>query len=160
MSALRRIYAKTIWHPDAIPAAERKYASPLKRVFLPLFDALAVTAGWVAIQHGIPSIDRLLPAGISDLAGYLFLAAGFAALVGIAFPAAWAVEIAGKVLMFALLGVYLLALRHPSLNGEGTRDFIGCVVAMAMVLALYRLWILGRDIGDRRRPPLQWEDQT
>jgi hypothetical protein len=88
---------------------ERKYASPLKRAFLPLYDAIAVLAGFYAIYSGIPSLDALVPQMVSTIVGFLFITAAFVALAGIAFPAAWRLEIAGKLVLFGILGTYLIA---------------------------------------------------
>jgi hypothetical protein len=150
MRVLRRVYDASIWHPTAIPFMERKYASPLKRAFLPLYDAIAVLAGFYAIYSGIPSLDALVPQMVSTIVGFLFITAAFVALAGIAFPAAWRLEIAGKLVLFGILGTYLIALRVLAADGEGTRDFVGCVVAMAMLVPLLRLWVLGKEIGERR----------
>jgi hypothetical protein len=144
MSALGRIYAQTIWHPDAIPEKDREYASPLKRVFLPLFDVIAVLAGWNAIHSGIPAIENSVPDAAANAVGYLFSFAALAALVGTAFPRLWRVEYIGKLGLFAILGVYLLALRVIGATDNGARDFVGCVVGMAMILPLLSLYLLGR----------------
>jgi hypothetical protein len=140
----------TVWHRDAIPLLERKYASPLKRAFLPMYDAIAVLAGIYAIYSGIPSLDALVPQMVSTVVGFLFIGAAVVALIGIAVPAAWRLEIAGKLVLFGILGTYLIALRVLAADGEGTRDFVGCVVAMAMLVPLLRLWVLGKEIGERR----------
>lgn len=144
------LWRASIWHPSAIPFMERKYASPLKRVFLPLYDVIAVLAGWYAISSGIPSLDVLVPQEVSTVVGFLFITAATVALVGISFPAAWRVEIGAKLILFGILGTYLIALRVLAADGEGTRDFVGCVVAMAMLVPLLRLWVLGKEIGERR----------
>jgi hypothetical protein len=148
---LGRVYKATVWHPSAIPPLERKYASPLKRMFLPMYDVVAVLAGYYAIFSGIPSLDALVPQAVSAVIGFLFITAAFVALVGISFPAAWRAEIGAKLILFGILGTYLIALRVLGIeDADGSRDFVGCVVAMAMLVPLLRLWVLGKEIRDRR----------
>lgn len=146
-----RALAPTIWAPGAIPLSEAKYATPLKRVILPLYDLGAVLGGVYAIRSGIPSLDVLVPPLVSDITGYGFIVVAIACLAGISFPRLWAVETAGKALLFALLGTYLLALRTLAIHiDDGNRDFISVIVYLAMLLPVTRLWILGVEYRDRK----------
>jgi hypothetical protein len=152
LKLFRRVLAPTIWAPGAIPASEAKYATPLKRVALPLYDLGAVAAGIYAIRSGIPSLDALLPHAFADSLGYFFIAAAVVCLAGIVFPKLWAVEMIGKGFLFAFLGTYLIALRTlADQEGSGTRDFISAIVYMVMLVPLLRLWILGLEYRDRKK---------
>lgn len=146
---LRRLWRATIWHPAAIPADEqRKYATPLKRFLFPAFDMVMLAVGLRGLDVGIPSIERIFPAGVTT--GYYLALVVFSVVcfIGAAFPRLWALEIAGKVTLFGVLAVYLLALR--TVDDGGARDAVSLLIMCAMLIPLLRLWILGIEIRDRR----------
>lgn len=148
---MRRIFNASIWAHGAIPDRERKYAGPLKRVALPAFDFILIIGGFYAVSRGIPAVDELLPPIVADSIGYAFAASAFFAFIGLAFPRLYALEIGAKWIMFGLLGVYLISLRVlADVTDSGTRDFISAIVAALMIVPLYRLWILGVEVRDRR----------
>jgi hypothetical protein len=146
--ALRRVGGATIWAPGAIPIEERKYAGPLKRVALPVLDLILILGGIYAVTSGIPALDELLPDHVSDALGYLFMVCACVCLLGAAFPRLWAVEVAGKILVVAILGMYFVALRTVD-GGTTTRLFISAVVLASLVLPVLRLWWLGAEYGSR-----------
>jgi hypothetical protein len=146
---LRMLRAPTIWAPGAIPEDERKYAVPLKRVALPVYDGMAIVAGFYAMRSGIPSFEALVPA-VAVTLSLVFTGVALLCLVGIVLPKAAAVEIAAKCALIAILGMYFLALRIRAVTDEAQVDFISMAVLLSLVLPLYRLWILGDEAGDRR----------
>lgn len=147
-NALRRLGRATIWAPGAIPPEERKYAGPLKRVALPVLDLLLIVGGFYAVRFGIPALDELMPEHISDFLGYLFVACAIVCLLGAVFPRLWTLEVAGKILVVAILGMYFVALRTVD-GGTPTRLFVSAVVLWSMVLPVLRLWWLGAEYGAR-----------
>jgi hypothetical protein len=149
-SLARRALSRTIWAPGAIPEDETKYATPLKRVFLPLFDVVCVIAGIAAIHSGIPALDSQLPDLASRIIGYLFMAAALVALYGIATPTAWRIETVGKCILLFILACYFIALRILAGDGDGTRDFVSALVVGFSILPLIRLWILAFEREERK----------
>jgi hypothetical protein len=149
--AFLRLRRPTIWDPSAIPESEKKYATPLKRVALPFYDLILVVAGFYAVRSGIPALDELFDPGVSFVVGLFFAALAVTAFVGISYPRLWRIEIGAKVLLMAVLGIYLVALRILSYQGSDTKDFVSGLVAATMVVPLLRLWILGTEIRDRGR---------
>ena len=147
---LTQIWRATIWAKGAIRADERKYATPLERFMLPMFNATMIVAGLFAVHSGIPSIEQLMPGAASDGFGYGFVLVALAALVGVVFPCLHRVELAAKILMFSLLGLYLVCLRVLAADDTGSRDFISVIVFASMLTPALRLWILGTEIRDRR----------
>lgn len=145
---VRRIGRATIWAPGAIPVEERKYAGPLKRVALPLLDVLLIVGGFYAVTSGIPALDELLPDDVSDFLGYLFVGCAVVCLAGAVFPRLWPLEVAGKILVVSILGMYFVALRTVD-GGTPTRMFVSAVVLWSMVLPILRLWWLGAEYGAR-----------
>lgn len=147
---MKRIWQASIWAKGAIPAGERKYAIPLKRFMLPVFDAAMVVAGVYAVRSGIPSIHELMPITASVGFGYGFILVAIACLVGVAFPGLWKIELVGKIIMFGLLGLYLLCLRVLAADDHGSRDFISVITFASMLVPALRLWIMGTEIRERR----------
>lgn len=148
-SLLARLVRHTVWEPGAIPASERKYAEPLKRYFLPALDIILIVGGFYAVHSGIPSLDQLLPDAVSDAISYTFAALALVALVGIAYPCLWAVEIIAKCLIVGILGMYFLALRSLAID-DSNKDFVSVLVLGFILFPAFRLWILGRELRDRR----------
>lgn len=147
---MRKLLTASIWAKGAIPADERKYATPLKRVILPLFSLTLVWSGLLAIKYGIPSLETLLPDDQSDAIGWAFVAAALVSFVGGIFPRLWIAEMTGYFALGGLLFVYFLALRILGATDDGARAFISGIVFSALFLLLLRLWILGIEIRDRR----------
>jgi len=147
---MSRLWLWTIWGRNIIPPDERKYAAPLKKVILPLFSLTLVWSGLLAIRYGIPSLETLLPEDASDAIGWAFAAVAFLAFAGGALPRLWLAEMTGYIGLGALLFVYFLALRHLGAHDDGARAFISGIVLSALALLLYRLWILGIEIRDRK----------
>lgn len=147
---MRRLFQASVWHPDAIPPLERKYASPLKRFVFPAFDIIMLVVGVRSMFVGIPSIDVLLP-GVVAYGFYIaWTVLAAACLIGAAFPRLWPFEIGGKIALFAVLATYLVALRTAPALYEGARDAVSGLVIAAMLIPSLRLWILGVEERDRR----------
>lgn len=150
--ALSRIGRASIWARGAIPTEELKYAGPLKRVALPVFDVLLIVGGIYAVQSGIPALDTLLPEAASDALGYIFVVCAVVCLFGAAFPRLWPVEMAGKIMLVSILGMYFVALRTVG-GGTPTRLFVSAVVVWGLVLPVLRLWYLGVEYAGRHNKP-------
>lgn len=146
---LRAIARASIWHPDAIPPDEFKYRS-LKRVWLPLYDGVAVGAGLWAAAFGSPLLHSLFDAQVIDVMGILLAAVATVCFLGVAFPALWRVEIAGKVTLMALLGSYAFAVALFRTNPDPAAGFVAFILALALPLPLFRLTLLGEEIKERR----------
>lgn len=148
---LLRVARKTVWHPGAIPALERKYAMPLKWFVFPAFDIAMVIMGVRGITGGIPSLEALFPGNVSFALYVVWVLVAALCFLGAAVPRLWVLEIGGKVSLFALLAVYLIALRVAEANNpDGSRDAITVFVCVAMLFPLLRLWILGIEERDRK----------
>lgn len=148
-----RLWRASIWHPDAIPLHERKYAS-LKRVWLPLYDVVAVVAGITAILYGSRLLDRLY-GSFTDVIGVFFSLVAVVCLAGVAFPKLWAVELAGKVVLVGMIVGYIGAIIvSPSpeqlLAREAPSWFIVAMLALNLWLPLWRIENLTVEWADRR----------
>lgn len=146
---MRWLLKRSVWCSGAIPPLERKYADPLKRVVFPAFDLLMLILAIRSLHVGIPSIDALLPNLATTLLYWAWgLVAGLC-FIGAAFPRLWKLEIGGKISLFAMLTVYLVALRLNE-TGDGTKDATTVFVVVAMLFPMLRLWILGIEERDRK----------
>lgn len=149
MRWLRAAGRASIWHPDAIPPDEWKFRS-LKRVWLPVYDVIVVLAGIWATVFGSPILHRLFPEDVIDLMGTTLTISAVVCLLGVAFPRLWRVEIAGKVVLVALLGGYAIAVMFFRTNPDPSAGFVVFVLLLALPTPLFRLNLLGEEIKDRR----------
>jgi hypothetical protein len=140
---IKRLAAASIWAPGAIPASEAKYAVPLKRYVIPAVDLIFVGGGVFAITNGIPSFEQLVPVAAYAFS-LVFIAVALICLIGISFPALWALEVFGKCGLIMFCGTYAVALFIRGVPFTAT-----FFIALAVFLA-YRLWILGDEEGERR----------
>lgn len=145
---LQRVYRQTVWHPDAVPDAEFKYRN-LRRVWLPLFDALSVGIGFLAVQYGSTLLNNMFPAFVVDMSGSIFTLAATLALVGVVFPRLFLAEIVGKVVMVSLLGTYSVIIWASFLAGEVQSGFVAGMLMLPLILPFAVLQIRGEEIKQR-----------
>jgi hypothetical protein len=123
---IRRLWALTIWHPDAI------------------------IMGVNAVRYGMPSFDLVYSPILATVAAWVLLGSGVIALVGISFPHLWIAEALGKIAMVSLLGAYAGALWVLLFQGEWTRGFVAAGLTAIIVLPMWNLARLGRERQGRR----------
>lgn len=159
---MRRLWRASIWHPDAIPLHEQKYRS-LKRLWLPVYDIIAVLAGITAAVYGSRLLDRLY-GDFTDAIGLFFSFVALVCLAGVAFPRLWALEIAGKSLLVGMILAYAIAIVvSPSpeqiAQQEAPSWFVSVILLLPLPLPLFRLDLLATEWADRRaverRKPLE-----
>ena len=148
-SLFRRLYRHSIWHPSAVEPDDFKYRN-LKRVWLPLFDLLSVVIGLMAILYGSKVLNQLYPSVVIDLAGFTFLIASLAALVGLAFSRLWFVEVLGKIVMLSLLGSYSCAVTVLFVQGDVQSGFVAGMLMYPVLFPLFRLQVIGEEVKQRR----------
>ena len=146
---LQRVYRQTIWHPDAVPDAEFKYRN-LRRVWLPLFDALSIWIGFLAVQYGSNLLNEMFPVVVIDSAGSIFTLAATLALVGVVFPRLFLAEIVGKVVMVSLLGTFSVIIWASFLAGEAESGFVAGMLMLPLILPFAVLQISGEEIKQRK----------
>ena len=146
---LQRVYRQTIWHPDAVEDDSFKYRN-LRRVWLPLFDALSVWIGFLAVQYGSTLLNKMFPAVVVDVAGTIFTLAATLALVGVVLPRLFLAEIVGKVVMVSLLGTYSVIIWASFLAGEVQSGFVAGMLMLPLILPFAVLQIRGEEIKQRK----------
>jgi len=147
---MRRLFGLSIWHPSAIPAGERKYAGPLKWFVFPAFDIIMAVVGFRSMAVGVPSIDALFPDAIAWSLSLTWGTLAMVCFIGAVFPRAWTLEITGKIALFIILTLYLIALLVAPAPYQGARDTVIGLVLGAMLIPMLRLWILGIEERDRK----------
>lgn len=150
MRILRRVWAETIWHPDAISAWEGQAARDLKRVILPLLDVFLVCMGIYAVHRGMPSFAIVWDEHLSDIAGWGLLVSALLALAGISFPRLWIAEAIGKLFILAVLAGYAIALGALDLIGQGDRGLVAFAFGALALLPGWNLIRLGRERQARK----------
>lgn len=146
---MRRLYRASIWHPDAIPPEEWKFRS-LKRIWLPVYDLVAIGAGIWAALLGSPVLHALFDEPVIDVLGYLLTAVATVCLFGVAFPRLWRWEIVGKVTLVGLLAAYAASVVLFRTNPDPSSGFVAFVIVLSLPLPIFRLTLLGEEIKERR----------
>jgi len=140
--------ALSIWHPESIPPEEFKYRN-LKRIWLPVYDFLAIWAGVEAALVGSPLLNRIFPGDFVDGAGATFTVVASLCLVSVAFPRLWRLELVGKVVLVGMIAAYAACILLYSPNPD-PNHFVVLVLAFSLPLPLFRLNLLGEEIKERR----------
>jgi hypothetical protein len=145
-----RLWAASIWHPQAVDPEEWKYRN-LMRLWLPMYDLLAILAGIWAMLFGSPILHRLLgDDGYIDLVGGALAVISAVCLVGVVFPALARLEAWGKQVLVGLLGAYAGAIVIFNASGDITSWFVSFIVLMTLPLPLFRLAMLGEEKKESR----------
>lgn len=145
---MRRLWRASIWHPQAIPPDEWKYRN-LKRVWLPIYDLIAIYAGLSAFVGGSALLNRLFTPLWVDILGLTFTVVATVCLLGVSFPALWLTEIVGKVVLVGMVAGYVAAILFFSRAPEPNLFIVG-MLAFGLPLALFRLNLLGEELKERR----------
>jgi hypothetical protein len=150
VSVFARLARASIWHRNAIPLAERKYASPLKRVLFPVFDVAIVLFGIAGLRVGFQAMTLTFPMPVPSIIYGLLIGAGVVCFVGCAFPRLWLPEIVGKLIILMTLGVLLVAMLIAGTTIPGHTGVAVAPMVFVMTLPPFlRLWLLGVEWGDR-----------
>lgn len=148
-SWVRVLYRVSVWHPDSVDPEEFKYRH-LKRVWLPLFDAVSIAIGVLGVAHGSRLLNELYQPALVDTVGTVYIIASGLALLGVAFPRLFAIEILGKLVMLTTLGTYSALVWTSYFSGAATAGFVAAILMLSLVLPLFRLQMLGEEIKERR----------
>lgn len=142
---MRGLWRASIWHPDAIPVTEGSTSREMKRIVLPLFDALVILMGFNGILNGMPSFALVYDPTITVIASWTLFMAGWVAFVGLAFPRLWYLEAVGKLAMVFVLGGYAGAVWIAYVQGDAGRGFVAAGLTGLLALPMWNLARLGRE---------------
>lgn len=144
----------TVWAPGALDHEPKKFRT-LWRVWLPLYDVIAITAGFFAYSHGSNLLNGIFGPLVVDIVGLGFMAVAVLCLVAVVHPKLWKLEIGAKSLLIGMVATYIwVILFLPSNQQLATSGapsyFVACMLAFGLPLALFRLTQLGEEQYDRR----------
>jgi hypothetical protein len=145
---VRRLFAASIWARGSIPPDEWKYRN-LKRVWLPLYDIIAIWAGLQAMLYGSTILNRLFRPDVVDAFGIVMVLVATVCLAGVAFPRLWPVEMVGKSLLVALVAGYVTTILLFSESATPNLFVIG-MLTWGLPLSFFRLNLLGEELKERR----------
>ena len=143
----------TVWVRGALDAEPKKYR-PLVRVWLPLYDVVAILAGIFAAWFGSSLLDRIY-GELTDLVGLLYSLVALVCLIGVAYPHLWKLEVAAKICLVGMLLGYVVAiLTAPSpqqLAFAAAPSYFGAaMLCWGVPMAGFRLTQLAIEEFDRR----------
>lgn len=147
---MRRLFRASIWHPEAIPVEEWKYRN-LKRVWLPLYFALAFVNGILAAWVGSRLLHRLFGEQLTDWLGFGLAAVGAVCFAAVAFPRLWAVAIPAVSTLVGMVLAYVGAiLLFPSPDRTDPAFFIAGMLFFGLPFAMFYVNLLGEEWKERR----------
>lgn len=150
MRWLAAVGRASIWHRNAIPTLEKKYASPLKRVVFPVYDVAVMLLGVAGLFSGFQALKLTFPAPVPGILYGTLVTMGVLCFVSCAFPRLWLPELIGKLVILMALGVLFVAMLIAGATIPGhTGIAIAPMVVVMMLFPFLRLWILGVEWGDR-----------
>ncbi|QDF16991.1 membrane protein [Microbacterium phage TinyTimothy] len=150
MSSLLR---NTVWEKGALDGEPRKYRA-LVRVWLPIYDGIAIAAGIFAILFGSSLLDRIY-GDLTDVIGAVYSFVAFVCLIGVAHPHLWKVEVMAKIVLIGMLLSYVLAvLISPSPQqiayASGPSWFVAAMLCWGVPMAGFRLTQLAVEEFERQ----------
>jgi hypothetical protein len=116
------------------------------RVWLPLYNLLALSGGVAAYVVGSPMLNKLFHPHVVDGAAVAFLISAMLALIGVCIPSMWHLEVVGKIGISFLLTSYAFLVLTFSPHGSPANAFITVILIMAtwgVYPRLTRLFIRG-----------------
>ena len=149
---IRRLWAASVWAPGVVPEDDPWRTA--KRVWLPLFDVIMMSAGVHAVIYGSLLLDRLY-GDATDVIGVVFALVAFACLVGVVWPRMWPVEMIGKILLVSLIvgyvfGIILSPSPEQIVAKEAPNWFIVSMILGLIMLPIARLDSLIDEWVERR----------
>ena len=147
------IFKYTVWAKGALDHEPKKFRL-LWRVWLPVYDVIAIFAGCSAFIYGSRTLDRIF-GSLLDPLGIMFALVGFACLVGVSFPKLWKLETIAKSVLIGVVSAYtycVLFIPSPEQlsYAEAPSYFVACMLLIGLPLPLFRLNQLAEERFDRR----------
>lgn len=149
----RTLLRGTVWEKGALDGEPKKYR-PLVRVWLPLYDAIAFSAGIFAAVYGSILLYRIY-GDLTDAIGLLYSLVAAVCFVGVAYPNLWKLEVAAKIgLIGMLLGYVFAILWSPSPQqlayAAAPNYFVAAMLCWGVPMAGFRLTQLAIEEFERR----------
>ena len=137
---LERIFRASVWSSDGVRPEDRRFRG-IFRYVLPLTDVLFCYFGLVGFVNGLRSVQETI-GGLQSWWSLGIAVSALMALVGVAFPRLWALEVAGKIPLIVLVSLYAWVLL-----GRGLHDpKIVATSGLIFILILLPVWRVA-DLG-------------
>lgn len=146
---IRRVFRASVWHPSTGRPEDRRFRG-IFRYVLPLTDILFLFFGVVGWHNGLRSVEQAAGEEWQTWWSLGIAASAFVALVGVAFPRLWLVELAGKIPLIALVTVYVWVLLARGLADSQVLATAGLIVIL-ILLPVWRVADLGFTSWARKR---------
>jgi hypothetical protein len=127
----QRFKRHTVWDPSNTDPLDDYRHGP--RFWYPGFDLMVLLLGFTAYAAGSPLLNRLFPLWFIETFGFVLMASGVGALVGVVFPAMYRLELAAKMVIVFSMSYYAGTVAALSQNA-GENWFI--IVALFMIPVL------------------------
>lgn len=140
---------QTIWARGAIPESEGVYRS-VRRIWLPLVDLVFMLIGLSASRYGVPTLSGFFTIPEMEIFGRIIFWAALAALVGVAFPRLWPLELVAKSVLSGAFTAFVVAVAALTTAGYQSRGFTAGLALIAVFLCLIRLSGVAAERRDAR----------
>lgn len=141
----------TVWQHGNIQATEVKYRN-LKRLWLPLYDGVAIACGLLTtFAGGLPSLNALFPQDVVQFLGIMLTVVAAASIFGTVLPRFWMWEVFGRMALVGIIVSYIGALAFlGAALPDANRLAVTAMVALGLPLPLFRMDLIGDEIRERR----------
>lgn len=144
----KAVFAESVWAPGALEDEEPKYRNA-RRIWLPLYDLIAIYVGTTGIIFGSPILRRLFPEEVIDISTGIFLFAAMLCLGGVLFARLWLVEMLGKLTLFGMIVAYITTILLNPSTGDPNWFVVG-MIALGIPICLFRLDVLTYEYRERK----------
>ena len=150
----QKLLRGTVWERGALDHEPKKFRS-LWRIWLPLYDGIAMSAGLLAVFYGTRLLDRIFGDALTNVLGVFFFVVASLALLGVAYPRLGKLETAAKSLLIGSVIAYvycILFLPSPEqlAQSEAPNYFVAAMLFIGLPLPMFRLNMLAEERFDRR----------
>lgn len=140
-SLFARLAAATIWSRNGVSAADWRFRG-LFRFVLPLTDLFFLYFGVVGFIGGVSSVQHAAGHTWAACWSIGIAASALGAMIGVAFPKLWAVELGAKIVLIGLVSAYVALFAAKIITDFHTSASTGLV----LILILLPVWRVG-DLG-------------
>lgn len=151
----KRLWQATVWAPNGVPAAAWRFRG-IFRLVLPLTDVFFLYFGTVSWWTGVSAVRAATGHEYAAWWSASVALAALGALVGVAFPKLWALELAAKIALVGLIFGYVALFAVRIVTDFHTSASAGLVLIL-ILLPLWRVgdlgfvaWTRGHQLGGKR----------
>lgn len=148
-SLLHRVWSASVWSPFGVSENDWRYRN-LYRVVLPLTDLFFAYFGIVGWAKGVVSVQNAAGHGYATWWAAAIAVAALVALVGVAFPRLWWLELIAKVVLVGQVLSYVVIYVARIITDFSASASAGLVLIL-ILLPAWRVGDLGLEWWKHRR---------